>query len=166
MDWLTKGLNRISRVVVVEMELLERLSMEVIRSRSYSLHILDVLLKSDESTFTEIIDELGISPTTLSLTLRDLVDEGLAEKRVYGRRSYYSITQKGKKALSLQPKGPQFDIDRMTQLVAKRLKEKGVLEKYPEVSNEQIIQAIRKRVKLFIDEVTEELQQNFGEGGT
>jgi len=138
--------------------------MEAVLGRTYSLHILDILLKSEESTFKEIIDELGISPTTLSLTLKDLMEEGFAEKRVYGRRSYYSITEKGKKALELQQKGPQFDIDRMAQLVAKRLREKGVLEKYPEVSNEQLMQAIRRRVKRFMDEVAEELQQNFQEG--
>lgn len=137
--------------------------MEAIYGRTYSLHILDVLLKSEESTFKEIIGELGISPTTLSLTLKDLVEQEFAEKRVYGRHSYYSITEKGKKALKLQPKGPQFDIDRMTQLVAKRLREKGVLEKYPEVSNEQLMQVIMKRVKRFIDEVEGELQQSFQE---
>jgi DNA-binding HxlR family transcriptional regulator len=139
--------------------------MEAVLGRTYSLHILDVLVKSEESTFTEIVTELGISPTTLSLTLKDLVEEGFAEKRVYGRRSYYSITEKGKKALKLQQKGPQFDIDRMAQLVAKRLRDKGALEKYPEVSNEQLMQAIRKRVKRFMDEVAEELRQNF-QGGT
>jgi len=120
------------------------------------LHILDILQGSEESTFTDIIDELGISPTTLSLTLRDLVEEGLAERRVYGRSSYYSITNKGKKALRLQRKGPQFDIDRMTQLVAKRLREEGVLAKY-QVPNEQLIQAVRVKVKRFIDEMGEGL---------
>ncbi len=138
--------------------------MEAILGRTYSLHILDILVKNEEFTFTEIIDELGISPTTLSLTLKDLVEDGFAEKRIYGRRSYYSITEKGKNALKLQPKGPHFDIDRMAQLVAKRLREKGVLEKYPEVSNEQLMQAIRRRVKRFMDEVAEELQQNFRGG--
>lgn len=134
--------------------------MEAVLRRTYSLHVLDVLLKSEESTFTEIIDELAISPTTLSLTLKDLVEGGFAQKRVYGRRSYYSITEKGQKALRLQPKGPQFDIDRMTQLVAKRLRDKGVLDKFPEVSNEQLMQAVRRRVKRFVDEVAEELQQD------
>ena len=124
--------------------------------RTYSLHILDMLQGCEESTFTGIVDELGISPTTLSLTLKDLVEEGLAERRVYGRSSYYSITDKGRKALRLQQKGPQFDIDRMTQLVAKRLREKGVLEKY-QVPNEQLIQAIRKKVQRFMAEVGEGL---------
>jgi len=139
--------------------------MEAGRGRTYSLHVLDVLTKSEESTFTEIIKELGISPTTLSSTLKDLVEQDFAEKRIYGRCSYYSITEKGKMALRSQPKGPQFDIDRMAQLVAKQLKDKGVLEKYPEVSNEQLMQAIRKRVRHFIDEVEEELQENI-QGGT
>lgn len=138
--------------------------MEAVLRRTYSLHILDVLLKSEESTFTEIVDELGISPTTLSLTLKDLVEQGFTEKRVYGRRSYYSITEKGKKALRLQQKGPQFDIDRMTQLVAKRLRDKGILEKFPEVSSEQLMRAIRRRVKRFMDEVSQRLQEDF-EGG-
>jgi len=138
--------------------------MESVLGRTYSLHILDVLHKSEESTFTQIIEELGISPTTLSLTLKDLLKEGLAEKRVYGRNSYYSITEKGKKTLELQQRGSQFDIDRMAQLVAKRLRENGVLEKYPEVSNEELMQAIRKRAQRFIDEVAEELQQNFKGG--
>jgi len=122
----------------------------------YSLHILDILQGSEESTFKNIIDELGISPNTLSHTLKDLVEEGLVDRRVYGRSSYYSITDKGKKAFKQQRKGPQFDIDRMTQLVAKRLREKGVLEKY-QVPNEQLMQAIRKKVQRFMDEVGESL---------
>jgi len=130
--------------------------MKVSLGRTYSLHILDMLQGCEESTFTGIVDELGISPTTLSLTLKDLVKEGLADRRVYGRSSYYSITDKGRKALRLQQKGPQFDVDRMTQLVAKRLREKGVLEKY-QVPNEQLIQAIRKKVQRFMDEVGEGL---------
>jgi DNA-binding MarR family transcriptional regulator len=162
---LGKDLNRIYLVVdVVKMELLERFPMQAIRGRTYSLHVLDVLMKSEESTFTEIIDEVGISPTTLSLTLKDLVEEGFAEKRVYGRNRYYSITEKGEKALRLRPRGPQFDVDRMTQLVAKRLREKGVLDEYPEVSNEQLMQAIRRRVKRFIDQVAEDLEINFKGG--
>ena len=122
----------------------------------YSLHILDILQGSEESTFKNIIDELGISPNTLSHTLKDLVEEGLVDRRVYGRSSYYSITDKGKKAFKQQRKGPQFDIDRMAQLVAKRLREKGVLEKY-QVPNEQLMQAIRKKVQRFMDEVGESL---------
>ena len=139
--------------------------MEAIRGRTYGLHILDILTKSDESTFTEIIDELGISPTTLSLTLKDLLTEGFAEKRVYGRSSYYSITKKGRKALGSQQKGPQFDIDRMTQLVAKRLRDEEVLERFPKVSNEQLMRAIRKKVKNFIEQISAELQQEL-KGGT
>jgi len=130
--------------------------MKATLGRAYGLHILDILLGSEESTFTDIIDELGISPTTLSLTLKDLVEEGLAERRVYGRSSYYSITDKGRKALKLQRKGPQYDIDRMTQLVAKRLREEGILEKY-QVPNEQLLQAIRVKVMRFIDGVGEGL---------
>jgi len=136
--------------------------MKATLGRAYGLHILDILMGSEESTFTDIIDELGISPTTLSLTLKDLVEEGLAERRIYGRSSYYSITDKGKKALKLQRKGPQFDIDRMTQLVAKRLREEGVLEKY-QVPNEQLMQAIRVKVKRFMDEVGEGLPVKGGE---
>lgn len=111
-----------------------------------------------------MIDELGISPTTLSLTLKDLVEEGFAEKRVYGRSSYYSITEKGKRILRSQRRGPQFDLDRMTQLVAKRLRDEGVLERYPKVSNEQLMLAIRKKVNSFIEQVSEELQQDFKGG--
>jgi len=136
--------------------------MKATLGRAYGLHILDLLMGSEESTFTDIIDELGISPTTLSLTLKDLVEEGLAERRIYGRSSYYSITDKGRKALKLQRKGPQFDIDRMTQLVAKRLREEGVLEKY-QVPNEQLMQAIRRKVKRFMDEVGKGLPVNGGE---
>ena len=130
--------------------------MKATLGRVYSLHILDILQGSEESTFKNIIDELGISPNTLSHTLKDLVEEGLVDRRVYGRSSYYSITDKGKKAFKQQRKGPQFDIDRMTQLVAKRLREKGVLEKY-QVPNEQLMQAIRKKVQRFMDEVGESL---------
>ena len=93
------------------------------------------------------------------------MNEGFAQKRVYGRSSYYSITDKGRNALRSQRKGPQFDIDRMTQLVAKRLRDKGIIEKYSEVSNEQLMRAIRKKVKDFMQSVSEELQQDL-RGGT
>ena len=60
------------------------------------LQILNVLGSREESTFTKIIDELGISRKTLRLTLEELVEQGFVEKRVHGRRSYYSITEKGR----------------------------------------------------------------------
>ena len=133
--------------------------MEAIRGRSYSLHILDVLLQGKESTFTEIIKELGISPTTLSLTLHDLVYEGFAEKRVYGRSSFYSITEKGRNILKSLQKSPQFDIDRMTQLVVKRLRENGNMDKFSDVSNEQLIRTIRSKVKDFIKQIPDEIRK-------
>ena len=66
------------------------------KPRFLFLHILDVLDSRKETTFKQISDELSVSSTTLRLTLEDLVGQGFANKVVRGRRSYYSITDKGR----------------------------------------------------------------------
>lgn len=133
--------------------------MSAVLGRAYGLHILDAMSHSDESAFSDMLQELGISPTTLSSTLRELVDEGFAERRAYGRRTYYSITEKGSDFLRKQKGGAQFDIDRITQLVAKRLREDGTKDKYARIPNEEFVDAVRKRVRCFISEIGEELAE-------
>ena len=66
------------------------------KPRFLFLHILDFLESREETAFKQINDELGIPQTILRLTLGDLVEQGLAEKKVRGRRSYYSITDRGR----------------------------------------------------------------------
>lgn len=60
------------------------------------LHILDVLDSRKETTFKQISDQLGVSAATLRLSLEELVGQGFADKVVRGRRSYYSITDRGR----------------------------------------------------------------------
>ena len=60
------------------------------------LHILDVLDSGEETTLKQISNELGVSRTTLKLTLEELVEQGFAEEKVRGRRRYWTITDKGR----------------------------------------------------------------------
>ena len=134
--------------------------MDAVMGRSYGIHILDAMSSSDESAFSDILQELGISPTTLSRTLKELVDQGLAQRRALGRRTFYSITDKGRKVLKNQKKGAEFDIDRISQLVVKRLREDQAADTLPDVGNEELALMVRRRVRRFVQDVAGDLKKD------
>ena len=148
---------------VVIMELLESYVMDAVMGRSYGYHILDAISSTNESAFSDILQELGISPTTLSRTLKELVDQGLAQRRAYGRRTFYSITEKGRKILKNQKKGAEFDIDRISQLVVKRLREDQTADMLPDVTNEELALMVRRRVQRFVQDVAGDLKKDLAE---
>ena len=74
----------------------DELSVCMAKPRFLFLHILDFLESREETAFKQINDELCIPQTILRLTLGDLVEQGLAEKKVRGRRSCNSITDRGR----------------------------------------------------------------------
>ena len=68
----------------------------MVKPRFLFLHILDVLDSGEETTLKQISNELGVSRTTLKLTLGELVEQGFAEETIRGRRRCWTITDKGR----------------------------------------------------------------------
>jgi len=127
------------------------------------LRILDVLNDRGESTFKEIVDGiLDTSPTTLNLTLKELVDQGVAKKRVSGRRSYYSMTEKGRGLGAIhQIEDLEEYLDRIVGEEAIRKKVMEGSEKVTAASSESEIanwyKGAMERLDALVDETTRNL---------
>jgi len=134
------------------------------------LHILNVLGSREESTFAEIVSDphLQTSPMTLRLTLKELVEQGFAKKRVCGRRSYYSITEKGRSLGGLnQIEGLADGLDRLVgdESVKKKVVE-GIEQITATSSDSEIAEWYKgamARLDALVDERTRNLiMQNCG----
>jgi len=126
--------------------------------RMYAGDILEALSEAKELTFTSLLRQVGVCRRTLSLTLRDLVDEGLVVKRSRGKYSYYGITEKGMEVLSVYSGSgdTNFIVERITQLSLRTLKTMGILEKNQGMTEEQLMQITRGKVVEFIEKLREE----------
>jgi len=138
--------------------------------RMYAGDILEALSEARELTFTSLLRQVGVCRRTLSLTLRDLVDEGLIVKRSQGKYSYYGISEKGVEVLSAYSGSSDTDfvVERITQLSLRTLKNMGVLEKNEDMTEKQLMQITRGKVVEFIEKLREEaskqLKGNSGGG--
>jgi DNA-binding transcriptional ArsR family regulator len=94
---------------------------ESLERRTFALSLLDELASEGEMTFGELLDTVGSSRATLSMTLVDLGQDGLVRKRRLGRRTYYTITDMGARALTEMPVEAMMLDDRITNLVGRRL---------------------------------------------
>jgi len=135
-----------------------------ILGRSFGLHILDALRERPELSFSALLSELGMNRATLSRTLADLVAQGYVERRPFGRHRYYTITDEGATKLK-ELSSPILTEDRIAQLVFKGLSERGILERYPGVSRESILQASRSKIPSMIEKIEQELDEELGKGG-
>ena len=104
-------------VVMVREETLER--------RTFAVSLLDELASEGELTFGELLQTVGSSRATLATTLVELNQEGLVLKRRLGRRTFYTITPGGARALTEMPVEARLFDDRITNLVGRRLTELG-----------------------------------------
>ena len=89
--------------------------------RTFALSLLDELAAEGEMTFGELLDTVGSSRATLSMTLVEMGQDGLVRKRRLGRRTYYTITDSGARALTEVPVESMMLDDRITNLVGRRL---------------------------------------------
>jgi DNA-binding HxlR family transcriptional regulator len=135
-----------------------------ILGRAFGLHILDALHQKRELSFSALLNELGMNRATLSRTLGDLMAQGYVERKPFGRHRYYTITENGVKKLG-EYTNPALTEDRIIQLVYKNLKEKGVLDQYPEVSREALLQATRVITLDMMDKIEGELGKKLNEDG-
>lgn len=94
---------------------------EALDRRSFAVSLLDELATEGELTFGELLDTVGPSRGTLSVTLVELGDEGLVRKRRLGRRTFYTITDRGARALTETPAERRLLDDRITTMVGRRL---------------------------------------------
>jgi DNA-binding transcriptional ArsR family regulator len=93
--------------------------------RTFAVSLLDELACEGEMTFGELLDTVGSSRATLSNTLVELNVDGLVRKRRLGRRTFYTITSAGARALTETPVEDRLLDDRITNLVSRRLTEAG-----------------------------------------
>lgn len=126
--------------------------------RMYAGDILEALSEARELTFTSLLRHVGVCRRTLSLTLRDLVDEGFVVKRSRGKYSYYGITEKGSKVLSayLGSGNTEFIVERITKLSLRTLKTMGILKEKQDITEEQLMQMTRRKVVEFIRKLRED----------
>jgi DNA-binding MarR family transcriptional regulator len=98
---------------------------DTLERRTFAVSLLDELACEGEMTFGELLDTVGPSRATLSNTLVELHMNGLVRKRRLGRRTFYTITSAGARALTEAPVEDRLIDDRITNLVGKRLTESG-----------------------------------------
>ncbi|UCC92473.1 MAG: helix-turn-helix transcriptional regulator [Thermoplasmata archaeon] len=98
---------------------------ETLERRTFAVSLLDELASEGELTFGELLDTVGSSRATLSHTLVELHTDGLVHKRRLGRRTFYTITSHGARALTEVPAEDRLLDDRITNLVGRRLTESG-----------------------------------------
>lgn len=94
---------------------------EALDRRTFAISLLDELAAEGELTFGELLDTVGPSRGTLSVTLVELGDAGLVRRRRLGRRTFYSITAQGARALTEVPAESLLMDDRITNMVGRRL---------------------------------------------
>jgi len=125
--------------------------------RRYAGDILTALSEARELTFTYLLHEVSTCRRTLSLTLTDLLDEGLVVKRSRGKYSYYSITERGMEILSAHSGSrDNFIVERITQLSLKTLKNMGLLEENEDITEEQLTHITRRKVVEFMKKLRED----------
>ena len=94
---------------------------ETLDRRTFAVSLLDELASEGELTFGELLGTVGSSRATLATTLVELDSEGLVLKRRLGRRTFYTITSEGARALTETPAERRLLDDRITNLVSRRL---------------------------------------------
>jgi DNA-binding MarR family transcriptional regulator len=98
---------------------------ETLERRTFAVSLLDELAAEGELTFGELLDTVGSSRATLANTLVELHTDKLVQKRRLGRRTFYTITSAGARALTEMPAESRLLDDRITNLVGRRLVESG-----------------------------------------
>jgi len=98
---------------------------ETLERRTFAVSLLDELASEGEMTFGELLQTVGPSRATLATTLVELNREGLVFKRRLGRRTFYTITNVGVRALTEMPVETRLIDDRITNLVGRRLAQVG-----------------------------------------
>ena len=134
-----------------------------ILGRAFGLHILDALHQRRELSFSALLNELGMNRATLSRTLGDLMAQGYVERKPFGRHRYYKLTEEGLEKLE-EYTNPVLTEDRIIQLVYKSLEEKGVLNQYPKVSREALLQATRALTLEMMEKIEGELGRKLVNG--
>jgi DNA-binding MarR family transcriptional regulator len=136
---------------------------ETLERRTYAISLLDELYVEGESTFSELLVTVGPSRATLSTTLVELGSGGMVAKRRTGRRTFYSITDKGAHALTEVPPAELMLDDRITNLVRRRLTTLG--DWNPSLFREEMwTRRLRGRIVTFINRLQSKGPQGLTNG--
>lgn len=131
--------------------------------KAYARDLL-AILNNGKSTFTGLLDEVKVSRTTLSNTLRALVEDGLVQKEEVGRYTVYRLTEKGLQAMQPSTGMEDFLTHILTDYVYRRLGERGLLERHS-IDKEELAEDVRKRAKRLLKDVVEGVEKSAKEGG-
>ena len=118
---------------------------ETVERRTFAVALLDELATEGELTFGELLLSVGLSRGTLATTLVELGDGGLVRKRRLGRRTFYTITDNGARALTEVPVHNMLIDDRITNLVSRRFVTLGGWDPHL-LMQDQWIRKLRTRV--------------------
>jgi len=131
--------------------------------KTYARNLL-AILESGKSTFTDLLKDVKVSRTTLSNTLRALVEEGFVVKEEVGRYTVYRLTEKGLQVLQPSTRIEDVLVDRLTDYVYRRLMERGLLEHY-HIDKKELAEDVRKRTRRLLREVVESVEKTTRDGG-
>ena len=95
-------------------------------ARKSGLSILRELSTRRGAKYSELLDKLDVSTATMSKTLKDLDRAGYVKREKLGNTVFYSITEKGNRAL--QEFHDEIPTTRVTESVMARLDDMGLLD--------------------------------------
>lgn len=96
-------------------------------ARKSGLPILRELSTRKGAKYSELLERLDVSTATMSKTLRDLHSAGYVDRERLGNAVFYSITDKGSRALE-EFRDEDLVVDRVGESVMSRLERMGLLD--------------------------------------
>jgi predicted transcriptional regulator len=103
------------------------------------------------ATFTELVSQVSVSTATMSGTLKSLEKAGFVCKKKYGNRSFYTITEKGTRALEEFYDEKQA-LGHVADLVMERIERKGIVD-----SSDDIRSLVEDEVRSFLVDLDKKL---------
>jgi DNA-binding HxlR family transcriptional regulator len=125
--------------------------------RGFSLPILKFLTTDSENlTFGKIMEKLNISKRGLSLTLKDLEKDGLIKRSKIGRKSFVSITLKGRvvvESYPLRKKKSEIIEEALDATVRQLENERIISSDWDAKDREEFIEKLKKSITEQINKV-------------
>jgi DNA-binding MarR family transcriptional regulator len=129
--------------------------------KTYALGLLQILGRG-RSTFTGLLDELKISRTTLTKTLKTLVEEGYVHRESVGKYVIYRITEKGLDVLEPDSRPRDALMQKLGEYVVGQLEVRGLLEKY-DIDKKELSAEVWEQARIFLDELADRIENSLGD---
>ena len=126
--------------------------------KTYALDLLQILGRG-RSTFTGLLEELKISRTTLTKTLRSLVDEEYVSRENVGRYTVYRITTRGLDVLHPNSQVNDVLLGQIRDHVTQRLRDGGMYERY-EIDERELVEEIQEQARRLVGEIVQNIERS------